>query len=216
MTCDDNQIAFDQHAAGATASISVADVEAHVATCEACTAYVALSRKVTMAMLTSVADAPFDRDAMRAKIDAIQTRAARWPFLGAVLSGGLLLANRLWGNWPGPLRQTVIMVAVTTLGTFALWTYFTRRYVRSLASLRTKSGQELVVGMRAELDRRMRREREGWWVIPILLVAYHAQFVGLAWTRWDWTLAMELLLLATIPIGIVRYRNAKRERALLG
>jgi hypothetical protein len=43
MTCDDYQIAFDQQRAGASPRIEAAALDAHVATCADCAAYVSLS-----------------------------------------------------------------------------------------------------------------------------------------------------------------------------
>ena len=74
---------------------------------------------------------------------------------------------------------------------------------------------ELVGGLRAELDRRLRSETRGWWAYALPGILFHWQFVGWRLPSGP-VLAFELLYLALIPLAIVRYRRAKRERALLG
>ena len=69
--------------------------------------------------------------------------------------------------------------------------------------------------MRTELDRRLRLEVQNRWVLPIVLAAFHLKFVGWAWPSGG-LLAFEVCFLVVFPLSFLRYRRAKRERALLG
>jgi hypothetical protein len=220
MTCDDYQIAFDQQQAAVPSSISAAKFEAHVAACAACTAYVSLSRKVATSMLNTMALSPpvLDVDAMRTRVTNFRRQARRGPLKASLLFAPLffLLMESLAG-WSSPRAAiTNAMIAAFAGCLFYVFQiHFQRRQLANLTALEIKSGDDLAVGMRAELDRRVRNERQGWWVLPIVLVAFHWRFLG-----WELPsglfLAFELCYLALIPLGVVRYRRAKRERALLG
>jgi hypothetical protein len=52
-------------------------------------------------------------------------------------------------------------------------------------------------------------------VLPIVLAAFHLKFVGWAWPSGG-LLAFEVCFLVVFPLSFLRYRRAKRERALLG
>ena len=216
MTCDDYQIAFDQLAAGASTSVSAAEVDAHVAACAACTAYASLSRKLSVSLMNtlSMSPPPLDLDAMRVRIDRLRRRTRRWMALGPAFffAWGVFIqvvVHRVGADF------AVISSLFGALLFYAVWAAWTRRYTAAIAALEAKSGDDLVVGLRAELDRRVRSERDGWWVLPIVLALYHWKFAGLAMPSLR-ILIVEIVLVSLVPLAIVRYRRAKRERALLG
>ena len=216
MTCDDYQIALDQRQAWVHSALSAAELDDHVAACAACTAYVSLSRKVAASMMNTISLAPpvLDVDAMRAHVTKFRRQARRALTLWPVVFGAAMLLNRVVVDWPATWTQAVISAVISTAIAYALMAHRTRRHIAELRALEAKSGDEMLAGLRAELDRRVRNERQGWWVLPIVLVAFHWQFVGWTWPSGA-LLMFELCYLALIPLGLVRYRRAKRERALL-
>jgi hypothetical protein len=222
MTCDDYQVAADQLAAGASATIAAAELDAHVATCAACTAYASMSRRMTDSMLNTIAlsTPPLDLAAMRARIMRFRRQATRglmiWPLaFGAAMFICQLTfpAGARWagaGSWKAAAFGSVIACALTTV----VMALYIRRHVAGLTALQARSGDDLVAGVRAELDRRIRNERQGWWFLPIVLALFHWRFVGWALPSGA-LLVYELCFVPLFPLGIVRYRRAKRERALL-
>jgi hypothetical protein len=218
MTCDDYQIAFGQLGAGASSGAPAAEVDAHLAACAACAAYASLSRKVNGSMMNtlSLSPPPLDLDAMRAHVTKFRRQASRTLMIWPVAFGAFFLVSLLLGPGRATVLGAVVGAAVGAGVSYAILALWTRRYIASLTALEAKSGNELVAGMRAELDRRVRTEREGWWVLPILLVLFHWRFVGWALPTQPYIVAFELCFLALFPLGIVRHRRAKRERALLG
>ncbi len=218
MTCDDYQIALDQLAAGASALVSAAEVDAHVASCAACAAYASLSRKVSQTMMNTltISPPPLDLEAMRVRVRRFRRQVTRglllWPLLFGV---GLMVLNRFVVGWPGSWSREILSTALATAFAFALVAVQLRRHATRLTALEATGDAELLDGLRAELDRRIHNERQGWWVLPIVLVLFHWQFAGLAAPPVP-ILVYEVCLLALVPVGIVRYRRAKRERALLG
>lgn len=218
MTCDDYQIAFDQLAAGATSPLSAAEVDAHVAVCATCTAYASLSRKVHERMMNtiSISPPPVSLDAMRARIAHFRRQATRGVTIFPVVFGVLMMIMERFilpshPTWIASVVTAIVGAAVA----WALLAFLTKRRIASLKALHTTSDDGLVAGFRAELDRRIRNEVQGWWVLPIVLAAFHWRFVGWALPSGP-LLAFELCYLALFPLGIVRYRRVKRERALLG
>jgi hypothetical protein len=216
MTCDEYQIAFDQLAAGATPSVTRDEVDAHIAGCAACSAYVAMSRKVTDSMMTTISASPPAPalDAMH-KLLEMRRNTTRARFVGPVLFGVMMLAINLFIDRTGTVLGAVISSLFSGALFYAAWGWLTNRHLTKLGKINTSSRDELVVGVRAELDRQLRNERQTWWLLPALLVLFHWQFAG--WARPSAAvLLVELLLIATVARSIVRYHRAKRERALLG
>jgi hypothetical protein len=218
MTCDEYQIAFDQLAVGASSTVPAAEVDAHVTTCAACTAYVSLSRKVTARMTNTISASPppLDIAAMRARVSTFRRRANLWlviwpvsVFTSLLLLTQVVVPGNTWGT------HAVPTAALATVFGWALFAFHTRRQLSRLTAIEVASGDGLVARFRAELDRRVRTERQGWWVLPIVLVGFHWRFVGWALPSGP-LLVFELCYIALFPLGIVRYRRAKRERALLG
>lgn len=220
MTCDDYQIAYDQHQAGMSVASSAVEVDAHVAACAACTAYVSLSRKVAASMLNTISSSPpvLDVDAMRARVANLRRQAGRAPLIASlVFAPALFLLMQALAGWHSQraIFANVLTAALAGCLFYVVQTRFQRRHLVDLTALEIKSGDDFAVGLRAELDRRIRTERQGWWVLPIVLVAFHWRFFGSGLPSGP-VLAFELCYLALIPLGLVRYRRAKRERALLG
>jgi len=217
MTCDDYQIGFDQQQAGVSSAMPAAELDAHVAACAACTAYVSLSRKVSASMMNAVAlgPPPIDVDTMRARVTLFRRRAIRWRTIGPLVFGVGLIVNHVFViPLAGSLVAAVMTAALATALACGFLAFRYRRYLADLKALEAKSGHELLAGLRAELDRRIRSERQGWWVLPIVLALYHWRFAGLNAPS-PGMLVFELCYLALIPIGVVRYRRSVRERALL-
>lgn len=218
MTCDDYQMAFDQLAAGATSPLSAGEVDAHVAACATCTAYASLSRKVHERMMNtiSISPSPLALDVMRARIAHFRRQARRGVTIFPVAFGALTLIMQRFivPSHPSWIAAVVTAVAGAAIA-WAILAFLTRRRLASLTELHTTSDDGLVAGLRAELDRRIRNEVQGWWVLPIVLAAFHWRFVGWALPSGP-LLVFELCYLALFPLGIVRYRRAKRELALLG
>lgn len=220
MTCDDYQIAFDQRQAGVGSSIPVADVDAHVAGCAACTAYVSLSEQVSSAMMTTLSQSPppLDADAILGRVIDFRRRMTRsvalFPLAVGVVMLGYFVAVR--GVSLRGVLASLMGAAVGTAVGYGVLTPMLRGRLAGLKALESRSGEALVAGLRAELDRRLRSERQAWWLLPLLLAVFHLNFVGWAAPSLPY-LVFELCYLAIpLPFGIVRYRRLARERALLG
>jgi len=219
MTCDDYQIAFDQHQAGGHPAVSLAEVTAHVATCAACAAYVSISQKVSESMTTTLAQSPpaLDLGAIAAQVSHLRRRMVRGVITFSLAMGAAVLAYNLAAHGVS-LRSVIVRVVGAVVGTaacygvLALWQ---RRRIARLAALERMSGEALLTGWRAELERQMRTERQAWWLMPLLVVLFQATNVGWAWPS-PLYLVFEIACLAiALPITIVRYRRLARERALL-
>jgi len=220
MTCDDYQIAFDQQHAGASSAIAAAELDAHVAACAGCTAYVSLSEQVSNSMMTTLSrsPAPLDADAILGRVADFRRRTSRslvlFPVFVGVVMLGYFVAVRGFS-----LRAVIASLVGVTIGALACYGFLTlvlRRRLVDLQALESRSGDALVAGFRAELDRRIRTERQAWWVLPLLLAILHLTFVGMTAPTLPY-LVFEILYLAIpLPISIVRYRRLVRTRALLG
>lgn len=220
MTCDDYQIAFDQQHAGVSSAISAAEFDAHVAECAACTAYVSLSEKVSSSMMTALSQspAPVDVDAILGRVTDFRRHMARSLTLFPLAVGVVMLAYfvAIEGFSLRGLIASLVGAAFGTGVGYGVLALILRRRLAGLRALEGRSGGELVAGWRAELDRRIRNERQAWWLLPLLLAIFHQRFVGFAAPPLPY-LVFEICLLAIpLPISIVRYRRLVRERALLG
>lgn len=220
MTCDDYQIAFDQRHAGVSSVIPAAELDAHVAACAACTAYVSLSEQVSNSMMTTLSrsPAPLDADTILARVTALRRQMARslvlLPVFVGVVMFGYFIAER--GFSLRAVIASLVGVAVGAVACYAFLRLVLRRRVADLQALESQSGDALVAGFRVELDRRIRTERQAWWVLPLLLVVLHLTFVGMTAPTLPY-LVFEILYLAIpLPISIVRYRRLVRARAVLG
>ena len=218
MTCDDYQIAFDQLHAGALRR-RAQRTHAHVATCAACTAYVALSEKVSASMMTTLAQspAPLDANAILGRVAELRRSMARslavFPLLIGLVMLGYFIVER--GFSLRGVIASLVGVAVGAAACYGFLTLMLRRRLAGLKALESRSGDALVAGLRSGLDRRIRTERQAWWVLPLVLVGLHLAQVGLAAPSLPF-LVFEICYLAIpLPITIVRYRQLVRERALL-
>jgi hypothetical protein len=217
MTCDDFQIAFDQQQAGVSSAMSTAEVGAHVATCAACTAYVSVSEKLSHAMTTAISGspAPLQLDAMLARVTDARRRLTRSLVAVPVVVGLVLLPYFVFVLGIS-VAGSVIGLGVATLVVYGLFAVIHRRRVATLVALDRQSGDGLVHGLRVELDRQIRNDRQAWWVLPLLLVLFHLTNFGLAAPPVA-VLVLEFCYLAVpLPLIAVRYRRLVRERALLG
>ncbi len=219
MTCDDYQIAYDQQQAGATAATPAAELDAHVAACATCTAYVALSEKVSTAMMTTLAHspAPLDTDAFLDRIGQFRRQAARTmaviPLLAGVITLCDLVSER--GFTVRGVLISLVSAAVGAIAGYGVLALILRRRISGLKALERRSGDALVAGLRAELDHRIRTERQAWWLLPLLLAVFHLTNIGLTVPALPY-LVLEIACLAIpLPITVVRYRRLVRERALL-
>jgi hypothetical protein len=219
MTCDDYQIAFDQQHAGVSSAIASAAFDAHVAACAGCTAYVSLSEKVSNAMMTTLSrsPAPLDAGAILDRVADYRRRMTRSLVAFSVVVGVVMLGYFVvvrGFSLRGLIASLVGAVVGASVGYGVLMLMFRRR-LADLKALETQSGEALVVGLRAELDRRIRTERQNWWVLPIILVGFHLMFVGLAAPSLPYLIFEICYLAIPLPISITRYRRLVRERALL-
>ncbi len=212
MTCDDYQIAFEQQRAGASSAVPRSELDAHVATCAACVAYVSVSEKVSTSMMTTLSQspAPLDADAILRRVTAFRRGMTRALILFP-LAIGLATLGRFIVEGQFSLRAGLLGVAVGTAVCYGFLALMLRRRLAGLKALESSSGDALVVGLRAELDRRIRIERQAWWLLPPILVGYH--LVESA-SYLPYVFDMCFLAIA-LPISIVRYRRLVRERALL-
>lgn len=220
MTCDDFQIALDQRQAGVPSAIAAADVDAHVATCATCTAYVSLSEKVRMSMMSTLSRSPAPPDAAKilARITDLRRNIARSVALVPILVGIVMLGSfiSMRGFSLRALIVSLVSVGVGGIVAYGFLALVMKRRMAELAALERTSGHTLVAGLRAELDRRIRNERQAWWFLPLLLVGFHLAFVGLAAPPLPYLVLDVCYLAIPLPISIVRYRRLVRERAVLG
>lgn len=214
MTCDDFQIAFEQHGADAVAAIPREEVDEHFAACATCTAYASASRKVAASMSTAIATAPFDADSVRAQIKQTTEKSTLWVPLSTLFFGLTQVPLQLHSA-SGKVPQALVAAAIATALWYVGMRFITRRRGVQLSKLSMRTGDDLVVGWRAEMDRRVKQEAQGWYVFPILVVVIQAVFAGTSLPT-PFVFAMELLMLAMLPLTFIRHRRAKRERALLG
>ena len=211
MTCDDFQIAFEQLQAGAESAVSAAVVDAHINTCAACTAYVALSQKVSTAMSNTISLAPTPPtiEAMRGFVAKMRKDTMVRLAAPLVLYAIAAIVHLLhYGTLPSK-HQFVLMGLTSSL----IYVIFFKRIAR-LNALQNADDGEFVGAMRAELTRRIRVSA------LLLVVATHAIFIahvatyGLAMP----TPMMSVFIVAAIivlPFNVIRLRRLIRERAQL-
>jgi hypothetical protein len=212
MTCDDYQIAFEQQRAGASSAITRDELDAHVATCAACTAYVSVSEKVSSSMTTTLSQspAPLAADAILVRVSAFRRGMTRY-LIVFPLAIGLATLVRFVIQGEFSLRASLLGTAVGTAVCYGYLRLVLQRRMADLKALERSSGDGLVAGFSAELDRRIRLERQAWWVLPPILVGYH-----LLETESVMPYVFDVCFVAIVlPISIVRYRRLVRERALL-
>jgi len=220
-SCDDYQIAFEQRHAGAPTIVAVGELEAHVATCDVCARYVSVSREVSQSMSATISTAPPlpSADELVARIAAStrQLRRAR-----VALPVAISLVRVIWQlagrdePWTPRAIAGVLVGAIAGCGVgFAVITWLLRRPLAELHALDTASPAGLLVGWRRELDRRVRIERQAWWLLPLLLVAFQLVAVG-GRVPGGRELVFEALyavaMAIVIPISVHRYRRLVRER----
>jgi hypothetical protein len=214
MTCDDWQIAFEQRSAGAETSVSAAELDAHIASCAACTAYVALSRKVTMSLNHSIATAPppLSLDEIRARLAKIHRRMRRAPIMSAVATAAAMMMMQLYEH-PGDLGGLVAAVIGVAIGTglvLAAMAPRRRRELAEAAAVQTASDGSLLRSYRDRLDREITGNRNVLILAPIVAVL----LVLWKYPQWPW-MVLAAGAVVNIPVAVVAYRRRVRERALL-
>lgn len=220
MTCDDFQIAFDQQQAGAPSAIAAAEVAAHVATCASCTAYVAVSEQVSTSMSSTLSRsaAPLEIDAIFMRVAEARRGLARSVVLLPVTIAAVMFfyfaAER--GFTPRGIGASLVGAVGGAAVGYAMMRVMMHRRLAELRTLEGRYGDTLLTGWRDELDRRIRTERQNWWVLPLVLFVFHAVFFGPTLPALP-IVALEILYLAIpIPISVRRYQRLVRERDLLG
>jgi hypothetical protein len=221
MTCDDYQIAFEQQLAGPPGPIAPAELEAHVAACASCAAYLTVSRKVSESMSTalSLSPAPLGLEAMRERIALEHRRARRGYWFAPLIAVAVMVLTNLEDL--ASLRTAVAVTIGALVGGAvgaAVWHAVSRRRLANLAALERASGGQLVDGFRQEIERTIRDARFALWFVPAMTAVglildgnlLRGERPGLMW------LVLIPLTLASLPISAVRLRRARRERATLG
>ena len=219
MTCDDVQIAFEQQTAGVVAALSTAELDAHVSTCAACTAYIALSKELSDSLTMPTGDLPdVGAIASRAAGDARKLRRATIAiplFVTAVL---VALRLATVDVTPRALIGTLVGAAAGYAAGYIAFRWLLRRPIAELQGLDRAMPFDLIASWRRELDRRIRNERQAWWLGPTLLVAFHLIVAGIGVPPTPY-LVFELACLAALavilPVTVRRYRRLRRERELL-
>jgi len=205
MTCDDYQIAFDQQH----------DVGAHVATCAECAAYVSLSGKLSRSMLTAFSAAPPlpTTDHILARIRDANRRLRRSMVLAMLAPAIAVLAWRLAIDSVTP-RTVLAALAGAIAGYAVAWVVLAVMMRKHLANLTDVT--DPIARWRRELDRRIRNERQAWWLLPVLLAVGHLSIIGWRAPSLGWLVVEILYLAIPLPLSAWRYRRAVRERAKLG
>jgi hypothetical protein len=219
MTCDDYQIAFDQQQAHVSSAISAAELHAHVATCAECAAYVSVSEQVSTSMMTTLArsPAPLDLDAILARVGHLRRDLTR-SLVKVLLIVGVLMVSffvGFHGFSPRGLLAGLVGAGVGGAVAYGVLRLIFRRRLAELQALESTSGTALIAGLRAELDRRIRTERQAWWLLPMILAAYHVSAFGFAAPNLPFLLIDICYPTVVLPTSIARYRRLVRERALL-
>lgn len=163
-TCDDYQLAYEMQLHGATPSIAIADVTAHVTSCPSCSAYVDATRKAqTMNTTRWLHREPIDTELVRARMtkDLARLRLQTWSLLPAV---AVLIAVLAWQRLPA---RDVALVAVSMAFALALGA---RRYF-AMAGVVGQARGDVVAARRAQLDKRLARSRRVW-VLPLMPVVF--------------------------------------------
>jgi hypothetical protein len=166
----------------------------------------------------SKSPAPLDAAAILGRVTDFRRRMARSLALFPLVIGVMMLGYFVVAQGFS-LRGLIASVVGAAIGTgvgYGVLTLMLRRRLAGLKAVATRSGDGLVAGLRAELDRRIRNERQAWWLLPILLAVFHLTFVGFAAPSLAYLIFEICYLAIPLPISIVRYRRLVRERALLG
>jgi hypothetical protein len=164
-TCDDYQLGYEMQLHGATPSISIEDITAHVASCESCIAYVAATNKAeTMNTSTWLHHEPINTDLIRARMkkELARQRLHMWSWLPQL---AIVTAFLAW-HGTSPTEVAAVMAAIIVGLGINLRLYFTRRGAVGLTD------GDLIAIRRAQLDRRLARTRGLWFtlLIPLFFV----------------------------------------------
>jgi len=208
MTCDDYQIGFEQRSAGTESAIPAAKLDAHLATCEVCLAYVAASRKVQDSMLGSLGTVPSapDLEAMRTLVARRRRTLQQAPVIAAVLMALGVFAIGAWQRGGRDLSPLIAQAAVFGVVMAIAATVFARRRDGQLARAEHRGGTALLHGLRGELERRQVGYRRSLVLaIPVVVsVATSPAAVPLG-----------VFVVGAVVWSVIDYRRIARELAAL-
>ena len=166
-----------------------------------------------MSNTLTMSPAPLDTDAMRAHVAKFRrwTQGSTKLVLAIVTCGSLGYSIVTRGlRTPDALFNAALILLVSIVVAIAM-----RPRVWALKTLESKSGDDLLAGMRAELDHRLFIQRLSFVALPIFVVAFQLYFAGLSRPPLLFGVFEFVAIVVLMPLAAIRYRRWKRERAQL-
>jgi hypothetical protein len=158
--CDRFEIAVEMRRHGALDAPAVAKLDAHLASCEACRRFDALSKSSEEAMQGAAAaiGRSMDWESARARVHSI-VEAKRRTILRFALASGLLLAAVGW------FEGTAAVVVTGACLALVLFVALSEQRDRARELARAEGAQEdMIAFYRNWLDRSFRAQRDGSWL----------------------------------------------------
>jgi hypothetical protein len=213
MTCDDVQLAIEMSHRGAQAALSQAEIEGHVATCRACRAYEDLTKEAAdmMSTTTWTTHEPIDHAALRKRVTGTAAKLQQRWWAYALGIGVVVLLE--WAT-----RRNIDPTTIAGMIGISAWTFWrtSKRHEALRVALRGTE-QDLVQGLRRDLDRQIRQLRLGFVALFVLIVALTTKSTLMgSWTVgaiFDVVLYAALLIISFLAHRKVR--QLRREQALL-
>lgn len=176
-TCEEHEIAIEKRRHGALPAAESAALDAHLASCSACRAFEATSRRTEDAMAAMASEALGEVDWARVERGVRSSMARLVTAFAVMVSMVLALGALAWWTAPAPGRDDATLGFAIGAG-LVLAVFATVAAVKTRTMLRLERGPEMLAWLRRDRARRLRVLRLFAFVGPLIAIAYGSRALG--------------------------------------